>query len=61
MAENIHIYQEEKTNEHINMRQEAKPITLKVILKQSNFKTIKKVEDKEADVNFRRGSNPLLV
>ncbi len=33
MAENVHIYHEKETNENINMRQEAKPITLKAILK----------------------------
>ena len=40
------------------MRQEVKPITLKIILKRLNLKIIKKVEDEEADINLRRGSNP---
>ena len=42
--------------ENVNMKQEAKLITLKVILKRPNLKTIKE-DQKEADVNLRRGSN----
>ncbi len=33
MVENVHMYHEDKTDENVNMRQKAKPITLKVILK----------------------------
>ena len=39
------------------MRQEAKPIMPKVILKRPNLETIQK-DQEEADVNLRRGSNP---
>ncbi len=39
------------------MRQKAKPITLKVILKRPNLETIEK-DQEEADVNLRRGPNP---
>jgi len=56
MAENIHIYQEEKAEENVNMRQKAKPITSKVILKRPNLKTIKE-NSEEADINLKRGSN----
>ena len=38
------------------MRQEAKPITPKIILKKPNLKTIEENQE-EADVNLRRGSN----
>ena len=57
MAENIHMYQEEEVEENVNMRQEAKPITPKAILKKPNLKTIEE-NLKEAEVNLRRGSNP---
>ncbi len=57
MAENIHMYREEETGENVNMRQEAKPIMPKAILKKSNLETIEE-EQEEADVNLRRGSNP---
>ncbi len=57
MAENVHIYQEEKIKENVNMRQKAKPIMPKVILKRPNLKTIEE-DQEEADVNLRRGSNP---
>ncbi len=40
------------------MRQEAKPITPKVILKRPNLETINEVENEEANINLRRGSNP---
>ncbi len=33
MAENVHMYHEEENDKNVNMRQEAKPITSKVILK----------------------------
>jgi len=33
MAENVHMYQEEEVNENVNMRQKAKSITSKAILK----------------------------
>src|SRR6266542_1955998 len=57
MVENVHIYQEEEAEENVNMRQEAKPITPKAILKRLNLKTIKE-DPEEANVNLRRGSNP---
>ena len=57
MAENIHMYQEETAEENVNMRQEAKPIMPKVILKRPNLETIEE-DQKEANVNLRRGSNP---
>ena len=37
------------------MKQKAKPITLKVILKWPNLETI---EEKEANINLRRDLNP---
>ena len=58
MAENIHIYYKEETDENVNMKQEVKPITLKAILKWSNLKIINKIENEEVDINLRRGSNP---
>ena len=57
MIKNVHIYYKKKTNENVNMRQEAKPITLKAILKWLNLETIEENSEKEADVNLRRGSN----
>ena len=39
------------------MRQEAKLITPKAILKRPNLKTIEEGQE-EAEVNLRRGSNP---
>src|SRR6266540_179117 len=57
MAENVHMYQEEIIEENVNMRQEAKPITSKAILKKPNLETIKKDQEK-AKINLRRGSNP---
>ena len=57
MAENVHMYQEEEVEENINMRQEAKPIMPKIILKRLNLETIEE-DPEEADVNLRRGSNP---
>ncbi len=39
------------------MRQEAKPITPKAILKRPNLETIEE-DQEEVDVNLRRGSNP---
>ncbi len=33
MAENVHMYHEEENDENVNMRQEAKSITSKTILK----------------------------
>ena len=58
MAENVHIYQEEKIKENVNMRQKAKPIMPKVILKRPNLETIEEDLEGEADVNLRKGSNP---
>ena len=57
MVENVHMYQEEEAEENVNMRQEAKPITPKAILKKPNLETIEE-DQEEADINFRRGSNP---
>src|SRR6266540_5464404 len=57
MAENVHMYHEEESDENVNMRQEAKPIISKVILKRPNLETIEE-DPEEADVNLKRGSNP---
>jgi len=57
MAENVHMYHEEESDKNINIRQEAKPITPKAILKRPNLKTIEE-DQEEAEVNLRRGSNP---
>ena len=57
MAENIHMYQKEEVEENMNMRQEAKLITPKAILKKPNLKTIEE-DQEEAEVNLRRGSSP---
>ncbi len=57
MAENVHMYQEEETEENINMKQEVKLIISKAILKRPNLETIEE-DPEEADVNLRRGSNP---
>ena len=57
MVENIHMYQEEEVEENVNIRQKAKPIMPKAILKRLNLKTIEE-DPEEADVNLRRGSNP---
>ena len=51
MAENVHMYQEEEAEENVNMRQEAKPITPKAILKRPNLETIEK-DQEEADVTL---------
>jgi len=51
------MYQEEEAEENVNMRQEAKPIMPKAILKRLNLETIEK-DQEEADVNLRRSSNP---
>jgi len=40
------------------MRQKAKPITFKAILKKLNLETIEERSEEEADVNLRRGSSP---
>ena len=58
MAENIHIYYEEENDENVNIKQEAKLIMPKAILKRSNLETIEEDLEEEADVNLRRGSNP---
>ncbi len=52
------MYQEEGTGEKVNMRQKAKPIILKVILKRPNLETIEEDSEGEVDINLRRGSNP---
>ena len=51
------MYQEKRTDENVNMRQEEKFIILKAILKRPKLETIREVEDKEADINLRRGSD----
>ncbi len=50
------MYQEKEIEENVNMRQEAKLIMPKAILKRLNLKIIKE-DQEEADVNLRRGSN----
>ena len=50
------MYQEEEAEENVNIRQEAKPVMPKAILKRPNLETIE--EDQKAEVNLRRGSNP---
>ena len=57
MAENVHMYYEKENDENVNMRQEAKPIMPKAILKQPDLKTIEEDSEEEADVNLKRGSN----
>ena len=57
MAENIHMYHKEKSDKNVNIRQEAKPITSKVILKRPNLETIEE-DQEEAEMNLRRDSNP---
>ncbi len=42
MAENIHMYYEKKTDKNVNMRQKAKLVILKTILKRLNLKMIEK-------------------
>ncbi len=42
----------------MNLRQKTNLITLKVILKKSNFETIEEIQKEETDVNLRRESNP---
>ncbi len=51
------MYYEKKTDENVNMRQEAKPITSKAILKRPNLEIINEAEEEKANVNLRRGSN----
>ena len=58
MVENIYIYHEKESDENVNIRQEAKPITPKAILKRPNLETIEEDLEGEADVNLRKGSNP---
>ncbi len=55
MAENVYMYYKEEKN--VNIRQEAKPIIPKVILKKPNLETIEE-DPEEVDINFRRDSNP---
>ncbi len=57
IAENVHIYHEKEANENINMRQEAKPIISKAILKRPNLETINETEGEKANVNLKRSSN----
>ena len=45
-------------DKNVNMKQEAKPIIPKAILKWPNLEIIKENEGEKADMNFRRGSNP---
>ncbi len=49
------MYQKEKTDENINMKQKAKSVILKVILKWLNLKSIK--EEEKVNVNLKRDSN----
>ncbi len=58
MTENVYIYHKKETDENVNMKQKAKLIILKVILKWLNLKIIKEVKNKEADINLKRGLNP---
>ncbi len=51
------MYQEEEAKENVNMKQEVKPIIPKVILKRLTLETMKE-DQKEAEVNLKRGSNP---
>ncbi len=55
MTENIHM---KKTDKNVNIRQKAKSITSKAILKWPNLETINETEEEKADINLRRGSNP---
>ncbi len=57
MVENVHIYYEKEIEENVNMRQKAKSIIPKVILKRLNLETTEKDPEK-VDVNLRRDSNP---
>ncbi len=56
MIENIHIYQEKEIDENVNIRQKAKSIISKAILKWSNLKIIEENQE-EVDVNLKRNSN----
>ncbi len=58
MTENIHMYYEKEIDKNVNIKQEAKLIILKAILKRSNLKIINEKENEKADINLRRGSNP---
>ncbi len=58
MAENVYMYYEKDNDKNVNMRQEAKPIIPKAILKRPNLETIEEDSEEEAEVNLRRGSNP---
>ncbi len=58
MAENVHMYHKEENDKNVNMRQEAKFLTSKAILKRPNLKTMEENSEKEADINLRKGSNP---
>jgi len=51
------MYQEEEVEENVNMRQEAKLITPKAILKRPTLETIEE-DQEEAEVNLRKGLNP---
>ncbi len=51
------MYQEKEIEKNVNMRQEAKPIISKAILKMPNLETIKEDLEEEANVNLRRGLN----
>ncbi len=57
MAKNVYMYQEEETEENVNMRQEVKSIMPRVILKRLNLEIIEE-DQEEADVNLKRGLNP---
>ncbi len=51
------MYQKKEIEENVNMRQEAKLIMPKAILKWPKLETIEEDSEKEADVNLKRGSN----
>ncbi len=57
MVENINMYQKKEMDENVNMRQKAKSIIPKVILKQPNLEIIEE-DQEEADIDLRRDLNP---
>ena len=50
------MYQEEETEENVNMRQEVKSIMPRVILKRLNLEIIEEGQE-EIDINLKRDSN----
>ena len=51
------MYYEKEMNENVNIKQEAKLIIPKAILKKPNLETIEE-DSKEAEINLRRGLIP---